>query len=82
MLRHVVFAGKPGLDHVTSGRFVITLAKTGQRLNSNNWTEFMKRDVHIEQAMIVTSPRSKPTGCPFPDCDGPILAEGESGKTW
>ncbi|KAG7294396.1 hypothetical protein NEMBOFW57_004467 [Staphylotrichum longicolle] len=61
MLRHVVFAGKPGLDHVTSGRFVITLAKTGQRLNSNNWTEFMKRDVHIEQAMIVTSLRSKPT---------------------
>jgi len=82
MLRHVVFVGKPGLDHVTNGRFVITLANTGQSLNSSNWIQFVKRDVHIEQAMVVTRPHSTRNACPLPGCGGTISSGEERRKTW
>jgi hypothetical protein len=83
LLRHVVYAGKPGLDRVTSGQFAITLAKaTDVTLNSKNWVHFLKRDLQIEQAMVILRASSAPRkGCPFPGCAGTTVLIND-GKRW
>ncbi|KAK0618888.1 hypothetical protein B0T14DRAFT_565795 [Immersiella caudata] len=77
MLQHVVFAGRPGLDRVTTGQFAITLATSGARVDQYNWENFIKRDLHIQQAMVLsranTGESHDTNECPFPRCDGKIL---------
>jgi hypothetical protein len=78
-----VYAGKPGLDRIVGGQFTITLAEAGDvNLTPYNWTSFLKRDMHIEQAMIVYQATSTPReGCPFPGCAGRTVLIG-GGKRW
>ncbi|KAK3295833.1 uncharacterized protein B0H64DRAFT_322065 [Chaetomium fimeti] len=82
LLRHVVFAGKPGLDQVASGQFVITLAKMRNlTLTSDNWSYVLKKDMHIEQAMVIPRARSKSRNrCPFLGCAGIPRSTSTSGK--
>ena len=83
MLRLVVFAGKPGLDQVVRGQFVITMSKTGVSLGEWNWDHCITRDIHLEQAIMVPPPRSKSKGCPFSGCTGTNFLSGTSGEnTW
>lgn len=42
MLQHVIFAGRPGLQQVINGQFVITLATSGMRIDEYNWHAFIK----------------------------------------
>lgn len=83
LLQHVVFAGKPGLDRVVKGQFVITLARSGMKLDEDNWRHCIKRDIHIEQALMVPRPRAaRSKGCPFPGCSGAVPAGGSGDNTW
>ncbi|KAK3314160.1 hypothetical protein B0H66DRAFT_594935 [Apodospora peruviana] len=51
---HVVFAGRPGLSRVTTSQFAITLATSSARINQYNLANIIKRDMHIQQAMVVS----------------------------
>ncbi|KAK1758072.1 hypothetical protein QBC47DRAFT_132577 [Echria macrotheca] len=83
MLQHVVFAGRPGLHLVTAGQFAITLAGSGTRIDQHNWFNFIKRDAHIQQAMVVsraiTGKSSDAKRCPFPGCAGELLESDRPG---
>ena len=85
LLQHVVFAGRPGHSRVTTGQFAITLATSGAMMNRRNWQDFIKRDVHIQQAMVVsrenTSMTSEANVCPFPGCSG-VVQRGHGSKNW
>lgn len=84
LLQRVVYAGKPGLDQVTSGQFAITLAKASEvNLNSVVWDMVLKKNMHIEQAMVVSREQSRPSkGCPFPGCPGTTVLTVNGGKRW
>ncbi|KAK4675721.1 hypothetical protein QC764_0081020 [Podospora pseudoanserina] len=85
MLQHVIFAGRPGLQRVINGQFVITFATSGMRVDEYNWHAFIKRDIHIQQAMVVsranTGKNAHAKKCPFPGCVGEI-AKGDRAGTW
>ncbi|KAI1299458.1 hypothetical protein F5Y03DRAFT_250448 [Xylaria venustula] len=84
LLLGVVYAnGRQGTDRIKSNQFVINLAKTGQVIQRENWTDAVKSGLHIEQAMIMSrKARSNTTtpdrsnrarekeNCPYPDCTG------------
>ncbi|RYO84451.1 hypothetical protein DL764_009326 [Monosporascus ibericus] len=53
LLRSVIFAsGRPGASRVEAAQFIITLSKTGQKVEFWNWENAIKPGIHIEQAMI------------------------------
>ncbi|KAK0749999.1 hypothetical protein B0T18DRAFT_322194 [Schizothecium vesticola] len=72
ILQNVVSAGRPGLSRVNT--FVITLATSGGMMHEWNWEAFIKKGVHLQQAMVVFrgNTASSANGCPFPGCSGVI----------
>ncbi|KAK0654833.1 hypothetical protein B0T16DRAFT_318731 [Cercophora newfieldiana] len=86
MLRHVVFAGRPGLDQISHGQFAILLARPLQRIKPHMWESYIRKDTHVEQAMVVErmsdGTEFAPKGCSIPGCTGVMAPKRDTWQEW
>lgn len=84
LIRTVVYAnGRPGATQITRNRFVITIAKTGMRLQEQSWADAMRSGLHIEQAIVVSGVKTMKDKCLYPGCSGTVSEQpGRHGKIW
>ena len=83
MLQNVVFADRPGLPRVNTYLFATTLATSGVTMDRWNWEAFIKRGVHLQQAMVIVraSTASGANECPFHMCSG-VIQRGDGFREW
>ena len=78
-----MYVGRAEHADIARGRFVVDLAETQRRLGPNNWSDYMKKDAHVKQAMLASSRMgTNPIGCPISTCGGTVSSGTDGDGRW